>query len=71
MGKTKKQVAAKLVRRFKALKGQCHSCGYPLTANMRLIEVDSFKGCKDFEKMTKYFNTKEKDQQKGDGGDVK
>ena len=71
MGKTEKQVAAKLVRRFKALKGMRHSYGYPMPTYMRLMEVDSFKGCKDFEKMAKYFNTNEKDQQKGVKGYAK
>ena len=64
MGKTEKQVAAKLIRRFGARKGQAHAYGYSLPTHMRLAEVDSFKGSEAFEKLAKYFNTNEKDQQK-------
>ena len=38
---------------------------------MMLIDVDSFKGSKEFEKIVKYFNTNAKDQRKGVKGYVK
>ena len=38
---------------------------------MMLIDVDSFKGSKEFEKLVGYLNTKDKQQKKGVGGDVK
>ena len=67
MGNNTQDVANTLAWRFRAKKRMTSLFPEPL----RLLDVDSFKGSREFEKVTEYFNTNFADQQKGARGSVK
>lgn len=71
MGNTAKAVAAKLNDRFGAAKSQRRSHGVPLTSSLVLIDSESFKDSKEFEKIVEYFNTNGNKQKKGVHGGVR
>ena len=67
MGASKQDIAKKLHSRFGAPIRASKKYLTPLT----LLEVDSFKGNKEFERIVEYFNTNDANQLKGVSGSVK
>ena len=71
MGNSLREVSAKLNDRFGATKSQRRVLRMPIMSQVFLMDVESFKGNKEFEKVTEYFNTNADQQKKGVEGDVK
>ena len=63
-GNNDAEIGAKLHSRFKALTKQAW-------LGMILMDVESFTNCKELEKLSGYFNTKQNEQKKGAGGYAK
>ena len=57
--------------RFGAAKSQRTSYGFKLMSKIAIIDVSSFRGCKEFENILGYINTDKTKQLKGAGGYVK
>ena len=67
MGDNERSVSQKLQDRFEVPERESRTYYLPLT----LLEVDSFKGNREFAKLVEYFNTNETEQMKGVRGRVR